>query len=571
MTEYGTILLILGISYLAALFISRLIGKLHIPKVTGYLLTGLLLGPSFSRLTGITLFTSEILSNLRILSDIALVLILVVIGSQFKGEYLSRWRSRIFIHSGIETTTTLLFVSVSFFIYALITTKSFVQSNQDIFSFALFTGIIAVATAPAVTLLVVREYESEGAVTDIVLALVGLSNLIAIFIFDISVVLLLPIQNPHTFLLKILISPLLGIAIGFIISFWAQILESRTEWLLLLLGGVISSLALARTFQLDILLCSFAMGMAIANAAPKSKQLFNAIKGVDYPLYVIFFVIAGANLHLDALVHVGLFGIIYIIMRASGKIIGNYLGARFAPFDRTVCRCIGMSMLAHGGVAIGLANTMVNIWPEIGNKIQTIILGSVVVFELIGPIAVRQGLVRAGEVPVLTLLRKRSAESAYDGLHAIINQFRQSLGIPEGHKLDSAHDILICHVMRKNIETLSEDTPFNIILQTIAHSKYDRFPVLDKEDRFIGVVDYSVIRDIIFDASLEHLIVARDLSTPSPIALFPDQTLGQAMALFQKYSDITYVPVVEKNNPQKLVGMINQNDVLAAYRKPNAC
>jgi len=152
-------------------------------------------------------------------------------------------------------------------------------------------------------------------------------------------------------------------------------------------------------------------------------------------------------------------------------------------------------------------------------------------------------------------------------LHHVIEQFRSSLGIPVGHNVRSAADIMVKHVMRKNVDTICEDTPFNELLHLLSHSKYDRFPIVNKDKQFIGVIDYSDIRDILFDESLASFIVARDLVRPEPLALHPDQTLGEVLEIFKKNSDVTYLPIVDDKNFSLLLGIISQNEVLAAFRK----
>jgi len=194
----------------------------------------------------------------------------------------------------------------------------------------------------------------------------------------------------------------------------------------------------------------------------------------------------------------------------------------------------------------------------------------VVFFELVGPIAVRHGLVHAGEVPILTMLAKKAPENSFEGFHHVIEHFRSSVGIPVGHKLKSPADILVQHIMRKNVETIRENTPFNEVLRQIAHSKYDRFPVVNEENKFIGVIDYRDIRTVIFDEVLARVVVAKDLTEPEPLVVHPEQTLGEVLDIFQKHSNISYLPVVDKEDRQKLLGIISQNDVLATFRRHNA-
>jgi CBS domain-containing protein len=357
--------------------------------------------------------------------------------------------------------------------------------------------------------------------------------------------------------------------VGLVVSFWAQKIEKSVEMQLLLVGAIIANVGAYHLWSIDFFLSCFMMGMVIVNASPKAKQLFAALKGIDYPLYVIFFIITGASLHIDALGHIGLLGLAYIVMRTIGKVLGSWMGARFADFGDVERRWLGYALLAQAGVAIGLAQALTTAWPESGILVQTVILGSVVVFELVGPIAVRHSLVHAGEVPVLTLYAKSSPETALEGMAHVIQQFRRSLGLPEDHKVESAADILVEHVMRRNVETIREDMAFNEILKYISHSKYDRFPITDRDNNFVGVIDYQDIRDVLVDDILSQIIVAKDLMKPEPLTVTPRHKLGQVLEIFREHSNMTYLPVIKCDEERTLAGIIRQNDVLATFHIPN--
>jgi Kef-type K+ transport system membrane component KefB/predicted transcriptional regulator len=570
--SFDKIIFALGVAYLAALFVARFIIKLRVPRVTGYLLVGILLGPSFSHILMVpSIIDADSLKTLRIVSEVSLALIMFTIGTQFRGEHFRKRGKRIFTLSCFEIGTTVLLVGLAIFAGNYFLFKSFRQVEIGLLmsslQFAVFIAIIAVATAPAATLLVIREYNSAGPVTDIVLALVGLNNFISILAFNVASYFLLHHQGTATQFMTHLLAPLVfGAAIGFFISFWAQELESDSELQLLLLGGITGYVGIALLFHIDLFLGCFAAGIVLTNASPKADKLMNVLQRIDYPLYVIFFIVAGASLHLQEFAHLGYLGATYIAMRTLGKFVGNWLGAKFGGFGDIEKKYIGFAMLAQAGVAIGLSQALAKSWAAGGETVQTLILGSVVVFEIIGPISVRYGLVHAGEVPVLNLLAKRATENAFEGLHHILEHFRAAAGIPLGHKLNSPADILVKHVMRKNVETIHENTPFNDLLQHIAHSRYDRFPITDENNHFVGLIDYADIRDVIFDASLTHLVLAKDIMKPKSITLTPEQTLGEVLSIFRQYSNITFLPVLEGEGSGKLVGIISQNDVLAAFR-----
>lgn len=567
-----TILTAMAVVLIGSLVGGRLAARLHVPRVTGYLVVGLLAGPSFADLFGLPYaITPQALDELRLLTDIALVLILVTIGGQFRTENLRRWHKRIIYFSLGEIGLTFIVVALTTFFCNFLVLRFSVDGIsllQTSFYFSIFLGIIAIATAPAATLMVIREYEAEGPSTSAILTLVGLNNFISIFAFAIAAHLILHPSTDLGLLLVNLFGPLLlGGLTGFILSVWAQRLELPSEYKIIILGGVATCAATSHWLNLDPLLTGLAMGVVLANSSPRWHLMRDALREVDYPLYVAFFVIAGANLHIETLGHIGMIGIAYVVARVVGKILGAIWGARLGQFHRDKGYNVGLGLLAQAGVAIGLASSLASEWPGGGQLLQTVILGSVIVFELVGPLAVRHGLVRAGEVPILSLLQKKAPIGAVEGVHNVVHHFRASLGLPEGHRLDDPGDILVKHIMRRNVETVQNDTRFNELLQLIAHSRYDRFPVVDGQNHFVGMIDYTEIRNLLFEPSLAQLVVASDLATPAHHAIAPEQTLREAMKTLQLNRNISFFPVVDPEEPEHLLGILNQNDVLAAFRR----
>ncbi len=570
--ETSQIIFALAVILIASLVGGRLASQIHLPKVTGYLLAGLVIGPSFAKMTGLPqIVTPFALDELKLISDVSLALILMNIGGQLRTENLRRWKERIFIFSLSESIATGLLVGGSVFVvnqYIVQQSIADISLTQSSLLFAIFTGTISIATAPAATLMVVREYEAEGPVTSTVLTLVSLNNLISVFAFSIAIQLLIaPSGNLTTILYQLCVPLLLGGLFGFIMSLWAQRLELPSEHKILLLGGVTAVAVISRRLGLEPLLSCLALGIILADSSPRWHRLLKSLNEVDYPLYVIFFVLAGANLHFDTLAHIGLLGATYVLARTCGKLVGASLGARWGKFGQREQNWVGMTLLSQAGMAIGLAATLAKQWPEGGHLVQTIILGSVVIFELIGPLAVRCGLVRAGEVPLLSLLRKRAPQSGMEGLHSVANHFRNNIGLPAGHNLDDPGDILVRHVMRHNVETINHGVPFQELLRVIAHSRYDRFPVVDDDQNFIGIINYTEIRNLLFDQSLSDLLVARDLVSTTHHSIPPDTPLREALKTFRKKRNISYFPVIHPDEPKKLLGILSQNDVLAAFRR----
>ncbi|MGW8311797.1 MAG: cation:proton antiporter domain-containing protein [Desulfuromonadales bacterium] len=566
------LLVALSFVFLGALIGGRIASLCRIPRVTGYLLTGLLIGPSFAHLTNLpVLLPPESLLELRPLSEMALALILMHIGGLFEIRQLDRWRHRILIFSGSEILFTFLLVSIAVFAVNFGMLQKVVPGQtlwQTSLEFALFLGIIAVATAPAATLMVIREYEAEGPVTSLVLTLVGFNNLVSVLGFAVLAHLFIfPGESLGVLMMRMGGPVIIGAFLGFSLSVWAQRLELPSENKILVLGGIVVNVAICRSLQVDPLMASLILGMTLANSCPRRHRLQSDVRQVDYLLYVAFFVLAGANLHIETLSHIGLLGIAYVVARALGKWLGTALGARLGAFGANEKTYVGLTLMAQAGVAIGLATQLAHHWPVGGKLLETIVLGSVVVFELMGPLAVRHGLVRSGEVPILALLQKRAPVGTLEGLHNVVHQFRSSLGIPIGHRLEDPGDILVRHIMRQNVETVLHSTPYYALLKHIAHSRYDQFPVVDDRNRFIGMIDYTEIRNLLFEPTLVPLVVAGDLTVAAHYCLNPDQSLREALTVLQLHRNVSYFPVVDKDDAQKLVGILSQNDVLAAFRR----
>jgi Kef-type K+ transport system membrane component KefB/CBS domain-containing protein len=568
---FGHLLQAIAVIGLGALLGGRLAAYCHIPRVTGYLLVGLLTGPSFAELFGLSpLLPTLALLELRYLSDLALSLILMNIGGLIQLDHLRRWRKRILVFSASEIGLTFLLVVLATALVNLFVLHQAIGNldiTQTSLRFGLFLGMIAVATAPAATLMVIRECEAEGPVTEVVLTLVGFNNLVSVLGFTLLAHFLVqPDSSLNVLLLRMFGPILLGGILGLTLSLWAQRLELASEHKVLLIGGVAALTALCRAMDIDFLLASLVFGLALANSTPTWHRLSASLHQVDYLLYIAFFVIAGANLHIETLAHIGLLGVAYVLARTLGKWLGATLGARWGCFGERERAFVGLTLLAQAGVAIGLAASLAHHWPVGGKMLETVVLGSVVIFELIGPLAVRQGLIRAGEVPILSLLQKRAPVGTIEGLHSVVHHFRQSIGLPAGHKMRDPGDILVRHIMRQNVETVQPGMPFNELLKFIAHSRYDRFPVVDEQGRFLGMIDYTEIRNLLFEPTLAPLVVAGDLVNTVQKSLTPDQPLRSALKTLQLHRNISYFPVVDEEDPTVLRGILSQNDVFAAFR-----
>ncbi|HEX03773.1 MAG TPA: hypothetical protein ENH10_01260, partial [Bacteroidetes bacterium] len=362
--------------------------RLKIPRVTGYLLMGLLIGP---HLTG--LIPEHVVKNLDVINDIALGLILFAIGNEFEWSLLKRigiWN--LIRLAAFESTGVMVLVSGGFLLlgYDLV--------------LSLLIGSIAVATAPAATLLVVREYHSKGPLTDRLLALVAINNLLAMGLFRViySFVHLGNGADPASAMIQpiyeVVVSVVLGIALGKLLGLWEKHLDELPELLLVIIGIVLVGTGIARMLHLPPMLVAMAAGATVANSSYVHRLIYVQQRQLEQPIYIAFFVLAGLSLHLETLLKMGIAGIVYLVARLLGKIGGIWVAGKYSGQPKEVSNFLGITLLCQAGVAIGLSYEVLADYPEIGQMITTIVLATVILNETIGPYLIKLGLTLAKEI-----------------------------------------------------------------------------------------------------------------------------------------------------------------------------
>ena len=188
-----------------------------------------------------------------------------------------------------------------------------------------------------------------------------------------------------------------------------------------------------------------------------------------------------------------------------------------------------------------------------------------VVLEGLGPLFTRTALVNAGEVTVLNLIFQRSRVGYGKGLIQVLNQFESALGISTAADRRGPAGILVGHIMRRNVEVISNRAPFDEVLKALGHSRYDRLPVVNDQNELVGVIKYADIANTLFDPNLRNLVVADNITTNVRLMLNPEDSLEKAMAALKNYPNDTYFLVVEQSNPKSLVGIVRHNDLLSAH------
>lgn len=348
---------------------------------------GLAIGPSF-----LNILTSENIAHVRLVNDIALGLILFAIGGVFHIQKFRVIGHRIVILTLAESAGALVLV-----VLAALLIKGSV-------SLAVLLGVIAVATAPAATLLVLREYNSRGPVTDYVLAIVALNNMICVVLFSLafSGVHLAHGMALGTSLLQpvkeILGALAIGGVVGFLLSYWENHIDDLPELLMAIIGGVLAATGAAMTFGISPLLPAMIAGAVTANFSKMHQLVYVELRQAEQPFFIAFFVLSGAALHIEYLPQLGFLGLAYIILRFVGKYAGIYLTAGRVQAPGQVRTNVGLALVPQAGVALGLAHTTVREYPDFGLIVQQVILASVIVYETLGPLLTRWAIFRAGEV-----------------------------------------------------------------------------------------------------------------------------------------------------------------------------
>jgi len=309
-------------------------------------------------------------------------------------------------------------------------------------------------------------------------------------------------------------------------------------------------------------LINLTLGCAVANFCREYKNLLDQIKSIDLPFYIIFFVLAGSSLHLDLIPSVGEIGLAYIGGRTAGKFLGVYLGARRVDAPETVYHYGGLGMLSQAGIAIGLCLIISKENPVMGPIINSTVLSAVIVFELFGPVLLRWAIIKSGEVKLINIIYKREPSPFWE---SITIRMRQIFGLFPRKTRTEEGPLTVKHVMRTQVETIQEDIPFDQILKFIEHSRYNQFPVVDREGIFVGLIAFPEIRDSLYDESIRNLIIAKDLASSPKITVSTETALDQALEKFS-LKDVDFIPVVNSEGPGKLVGILTQRDVLAAFQ-----
>ncbi len=405
-------LLVISIALLAGLFMSRVAKMVKLPAVTAYLVAGILIGPfclGRLQIPGLGFNSLDQVRSLGIISDAAMGFIAFSIGNEFRLSQLKKNGVQATIVGICESTGACILVN------AVLIGLHFLMPDKLSLSTAITLGAIAAATAPAATLMVVRQYKAKGPLTNILLPIVALDDAVGLIIFAVSFGIAQSIEHGQIDVVSVLAEPLLevvlslalGFVMGLLFSFTETLFQSSSNRLEISITYVLMVAAITM-LEFDIggvhisfssLLTCMMLGTVFCNMCDVSEDLMERTENWTDPLSILFFVLSGAELDFSVIMDVTIIGIglVYILSRSAGKYLGAGLGAKAMKCEPTIVKYLGVTLLPQAGVALGMSIMAESLGPE-GMIIRNIVLFAVLIYELLGPTLTKIALTKAGEI-----------------------------------------------------------------------------------------------------------------------------------------------------------------------------
>ena len=407
-------LLSISIALCAGLLISRFVKPLKMPAVTGYLIAGILIGPYCLGRLGVTGLGFTSMSEVKALSlfnDVALGFIAFAIGNEFRLSQLKKTGRQATVIGIFQALVAALLVDV-----VLIALHEFVLGDKLPLADAITLGAIATATAPAATLMVVRQYKAKGKLTDLLLPIVALDDAVGLIVFSVSFGIAKALNLGMFDLTSILLEPileiiaslLLGMIMGIIFSAVEKYFKSNSKRLSLSITFVILTVALSMMeFHIgtvkvgfsSLLVCMM-LGTVFCNVCDFSEEIMGKTDRWTAPLFILFFVLSGAELELNVLGDAAIVGIglAYIITRSLGKYLGAFISAKAVHCEPLIQHYLGITLLPQAGVALGMSVTVAQTLGTGGQMVRNIVLFGVLIYELVGPTLTRIALTKSGDI-----------------------------------------------------------------------------------------------------------------------------------------------------------------------------
>ena len=407
----GFELICLTVAIIGGLMLSRLTKLLHLPAVTAYLAAGLLLGPyclGMLGLPGLGFQTLAQVEEFGVLTQIALGFIAFSMGNEFRLSQLRQMGKKAIIIGIAQAVITTVLVDLVLIVLHLLFPRMLSLSS------AITLGAIASATAPAATLMVVRQYKADGPLTRLLMLVVAIDDAVGLLLFSVSFGIASALESGAVSAMSVVVEPVveillslgLGTVMGCLLHLVERYFHSRSKRMTISVAFVILTVGLSMlTFRLGPVHCGFSLlltcmmtGTVFCNLCDTSEELMNRVDSWTVPITVLFFVISGAELDLQILTQpvILIIGVVYILARSLGKYLGAFSSCKAVKCAAPITKHLGITLLPQAGVALGMAMTATSL--SDGSLVRNVILFSVLIYELIGPALTKNALMKAGEI-----------------------------------------------------------------------------------------------------------------------------------------------------------------------------
>ena len=527
--EHLNIILLMGLAIFFGTAGARVFQKIRIPQVVAYVVIGLIVGES-----GFNLIGRDTVQTLSSFNMFALGIIGFMIGGELKRDVFKRYGKQFFVILCSEGIGAFVLVAaLSGFV-----AWYFTGNIHTSVAMALVLGAIASATAPAATVSVLWEHKTRGPLTSTVLAIVALDDGLSLLLYGFAssiAVALLGGTNGSIWIailravFEIAGALILGFLAGLLLSFILKRIKEPDKALAFTVSSVLLVIGLSIALKLGSILAAMALGATIANLASRRRQnTFELIEKFAPPIYVLFFVLAGAHLVLGEIAGWMIaMVLVYLIGRTAGKAFGSWFGARQSQAADVVRRYLGLCLLSQAGVAIGLAIISSQLFAEqFGHAIIVIVMTTTFVVEIFGPMFVKLGVKKAGEV---------------------------GLNITEEDLIETYN---VADVMDAKVPVISAGTSLSEVIKVVSSTDNFYYPVVDNDKKLIGGVTLDGIRNTFMTQELNDWLVALDIMEPIITSVTPDMALLEAFEKAKRLG-IEHVPVVASREDDSFIGILN--------------
>lgn len=529
---YLNLALLFGLIILGGAFGARLFQKFHVPQVVGCIVVGILLGDVFG------LITPDRIESLKPFMMFALGIIGFMIGSELRGDVFKKYGKQFFIILFSQGIGAFLLV-----VAGTSTVMWLYTGNLSVsVAMGLVFGAIASATAPAATANVLWEYKTRGPLTAAILAIVALDDALALLLYRGAATGAKALMGTgHGSVLATMVvllgeivgAVILGFLAGVLLYYLLKFVKAEDKILEFALASLLLVVGISVIPGIDPILPAMILGITVANLMPRESQgMFKLVEKFSPPVYISFFVLAGAHMEFGRL---GFWMVtmiaMYTLSRAAGKMAGSWFGARYSGASAVVRKYLGICLLPQAGVAIGLAILAGQQFDaNLGRLIIMVVMTATFLMEILGPMLVKVGVEKAGEV---------------------------GMNVTEE---DLIKTYKVADVMNTTPTSIAQDLPLQQILEVFSTSDSVYYPVIDNQSRIIGIITIADIKEMFANMGVAGWLLACDVAEPVLDKTTPQQPLEEAMARMSRF-DLESMPVVAGADSDELVGVLDYRAV----------